>query len=350
MRISPRSRLVTALLLVLVGLAAVGVGAAFAFTRGKATPIGSGVVVVETNLGYQSAAAAGTGIVLRSSGIVLTNNHVIAGATTVKVVVPQTGQSYKADVLGYDKTADVALLRLHGASNLKTISTGDASDLAVGDAVTAVGNAGGTGHLTSVRGRVTGLDRTITAADDDGSDAERLTGLVETDAAIQPGDSGGPLLDEAGRVVGMDTAASSDTGSPFASSTTSDAYAIPIGRALTIADQILAGKSSSTVHVGGTAFLGVALESASSDPYDYGGYDAEGALVTDVVPDGPADSAGLEAGDVIVAIDGHTVTSPAAVGTLLQTEKPGSTVRVAYVDQYDNSTTASVRLGSGPPQ
>ena len=159
---------VRVVLLVLVGVVAVAVGAGLALADNKAAPIGTGVVVIETNLAYQNAAAAGTGMVLTSSGEVLTNNHVIAGATTVKVVVPGTGKRYTAQVVGYNRTADVAELRLQGASNLKTVSIGNSAKVTVGQAVTALGNAGGTGKLTSAKGTVTGLGKSITANDEQG--------------------------------------------------------------------------------------------------------------------------------------------------------------------------------------
>ena len=228
-------------LVALVALAAIGTGTAFAATRTTSRPVGTGVVIIETNLAYQNAAAAGTGIVLTSSGRILTNNHVIAGATTIRVVVPKTTQTYTARVVGYDTTSDVAVLQLQKASHLKTVTTGSASNLKLGTRVTAVGNAGGTGRLTSSRGKVTGLNRSIMVQGDNGT-TEQLTGLIETNAALQPGDSGGPLLNSAGRVVGIDTAASSST--PFAVSASNDGYAIPIGKATTIARQIVAGKSS----------------------------------------------------------------------------------------------------------
>jgi S1-C subfamily serine protease len=205
------------LLLLVAGLVAAGVPAGFAFARGTGTPIGNGVVVIDTNLAYQGNAAAGTGMVLTSSGEVLTNNHVISGATTIKVVVPNTGRGYPARVLGYDRTADVALLQLQGASNLKTVSISSAR-LSAGATVTALGNAGGNGSITSATGTVTGLGKSITASDDTG-DSEQLTGLIETNAEVQPGDSGGPLVNTEGRVVGMDTAASSGFGFQGVSST-----------------------------------------------------------------------------------------------------------------------------------
>jgi S1-C subfamily serine protease len=335
-------------LLVVVGLIFAAVGAGIAFARGTASPIGSGVVVIDTNLAYQGATAAGTGMVLTSSGEVLTNNHVISGATTIKVVVPKTGHSYTARVVGYDRTADVALLQLQGASNLKTVSIGSAK-LAVGATVTALGNAGGNGSISSATGRVTGLGKSITASDDQGG-SERLTGLIETNAGVQPGDSGGPLLNAKGQVVGMDTAASSGFG--FQNVSAADAYAIPIGKALTIANLISSGKASATVHIGATAFLGIEVQSVNAPGYGYGGQGSSvsGALVAGVVSGGPAASAGLAAGDVITAINGHTVSSPSAISALVLTKKPGAKITVTYVDQSGGSHTATVTLGSGPAQ
>ena len=179
--------------LALAGVIAVAVGAGVALAGRDAAPIGQGVVVIETNLGYQDAAAAGTGIVLTSSGEVLTNNHVISGATTVKVVIPTTGRSYSARVLGYSRTGDVAVLQLQNASNLKTLRLSTTLP-AIGQAVRALGNAGGTGKLTSAAGVVTGLRKSITANDDQGG-SEQLTGFIETNAGVIAGDSGGPLLE-----------------------------------------------------------------------------------------------------------------------------------------------------------
>src|SRR5437588_5797937 len=170
---------------------AFGVHSALAHTS-KAT-VQTGVVVVETNLAYQNGAAAGTGMVLTSSGEVLTNNHVIRGATTIKVIVPQTKKTYTARVLGYDLTADVALLQLNNASGLSTVSVGDSSKVTNGQSVTAVGNAGGSGSLTVTTGAITGLHRTIAVSDDQGG-AVQLRNLVETNASLQPGHSGRPLL------------------------------------------------------------------------------------------------------------------------------------------------------------
>lgn len=323
----------------LIALAAIGSGTAFAATRTTSHSIGTGVVVIETNLAYQNAAAAGTGIVLTSSGRILTNNHVIAGATTIRVVVPKTTHTYAARVVGYDRTADVAVLQLQKASHLKTVTTDNASNLKLGARVTAVGNAGGTGRLTSSRGNVTGLHRSITVQGDSGT-TEQLTGLIETNAALQPGDSGGPLLNSAGRVVGIDTAASSS--SPFASASR-DGYAIPIAKATTIAKQIVSGKSSATVHIGATAFLGVQLGNSSS----FGG---QGATIVGVVPGAPAAAAGLVPGDVIIAVAGRAVSGPSDIAPIILTHKPGDKVTITYSDASGQMHNASVTLASGPPQ
>jgi len=314
------------LLVTAAALALIVTGAAFAATRANAPKIGTGVVVINTNLALQNASAAGTGMVLTSSGRILTNNHVIAGATTIRVVVPKTAHTYVARVVGYDVSDDVAVLQLQKASNLKTVSIGSVAALKIGARVAALGNAGGGGRLVSARGRVTGLHKSITVQNDNGT-PERLTGLIETNAPLRPGDSGGPLLNSSGKVVGMDTAASS-----FG---VSDAYAIPITTATNIAKQIVAGKASTRVHIGATALLGVQVQ---------------GATIVGVVPGGPAESAGLQPGDVITSIDGTPVSEPGDISAIVLAHKPGQVVTVVYTDPSGVSQTASVTLAAGPPQ
>jgi S1-C subfamily serine protease len=327
-----------ALMLALAGLAAAGVATGVALARSTSAPIGSGVVVIETNLAYQNSAAAGTGIVLTRSGEILTNNHVIRGATAIKVIVPGTGHRYTARVVGYDIADDVAVLQATAAANLKTAALDTSTTPTIGQAVTALGNAGGTGSLTSARGRITGVGRSIEVGGDQGGVA-RLRGLIETNAALQPGDSGGPLLTRGGKVIGMDTAASTGSGFGFDASVSNDGYAIPIGKATKIAKQIEAGASSATVHIGATAFLGVEIDSTNGSD-----------VIVAVVPGGPADSAGLAPGDVITAVGGHSVPSPTALTNLLFSKKPGDRIAVTYAYGYGLTQTTTVTLGSGPPQ
>jgi S1-C subfamily serine protease len=330
------TRIVLAALAAVVA-AAIAAGLALAATRPAA--IGTGVVVIDTNLGYQGGRAAGTGMVLTSSGVVLTNNHVIRDATTIRVVVPTTGRSFSAKVVGYDASDDVAVLQASGASNLKTIPLGDSATLNAGQSVKALGNAGGTGSLRAASGTVTGVGRAITVGDDQGG-SESLTGMIETNAAVQPGDSGGPLMNAAGQVVGMDTAASAGNGTEQAA--TGDGYAIPINKAMSIALQIMRGDASATIHVGGTAFLGVEVEENS-----YGG---SGAVITSVVPGGPAAAAGLTPGDLITSIGGRAISSPAGLTTILMTQKPGALIAATYLDQEGVTETANLALASGPPR
>jgi S1-C subfamily serine protease len=333
------------ILVTVVALATLGVGAGFAFARNSTPAIGTGVVVVNTKLGYESGAAAGTGIVLTSSGEVLTNNHVIQGETSVQVVVPGTTHTYSGKVVGYDVSADVAVIQLSGVSNLKTASLGDSSKATAGQVVKALGNAGGTGTLTSAKGAITGLDKSITVSNDQGG-SEQLAGLIETNAALQPGDSGGPLLTSSGKVIGMDTAASTSFG--FRASTASDSYAIPINTATTIAKQIESGKATAVVHIGPTAFMGVQIASAVGN--GFGAPSSTGAVIAGVVASGPAASAGLAAGDEIVAVNGQSISSPSAITSFILTKKPGAKITITYTDQLGTSHVTTVTLGSGPPQ
>jgi S1-C subfamily serine protease len=214
------------------------------------------------------------------------------------------------------------------------VSTAASAKLRIGQAVRAVGNANGGGRLLSARGSITGLRQSIAVSDDAGG-TENLAGLIETNAALQPGESGGPLLNSSGKVVGMDTAASTRL-----ISTAADSYAIPIGKALSVANQIVAGHASSRVHIGATAFLGIQLQ----------GEGGGGLVVAGVIPGGPAAAAGLEAGDVITSIDGHAVTTSSSLTSYVLTKKPGDTVTIGFTDSFGAGQTASVRLASGPPQ
>jgi S1-C subfamily serine protease len=324
-----------------LALTAGGGMAGAALARTNAAMIGTGVVVIRTALAYQGAAAAGSGMVLTSSGEILTNNHVIRGATTIKVIVPGTGHSYTAKVVGYDVAEDVAVLRATGASNLKTVST-SSSSLSVGDSVTAVGNAGGTGRLSTARGSITGLHRSITVSDDQGG-AAHLTGLIGADAPVQPGDSGGPLVNGDGKVIGMDTAAS--TGYASRSDTPTQAYAIPIVKALTLVRQIDSGKASARVHIGETPFLGIQVASDTR-----GGGSPTGAVIAGVLRGSPAESAGLSAGDVITSIGGRTIASSDSVTAAILTKKPGTRVTIEHTDRLGATHVTTVTLVSGPAQ
>ncbi len=293
------------------------------------------VVDINSQLGVDNGGAAGTGMVLTASGEVLTNNHVVDGATSVQVVDVGNGRTYTATVVGTDKSDDVAVLQLQGASGLSTVTLGDSANVSVGDAVAAFGNAGGIGGTPSVAsGHVTGLDQAITAYDDVMNTSENLTGLIQTDAAIQPGDSGGPLVDTHGRVIGMDTAASSSM--HFQSQGSTAGFAIPINKALAIAAQIERGTSSGTVHIGPTAFLGIEISPTQNTG-------SRGVAVGGVIPGEPAASIGLAEGDIITAVDGVHVSTPAELSQEMQQLHPGQTVTVSWIDVDGQPASATVR-------
>ena len=212
--------------------------------------------------------------------------------------------------------------------------------------MTTLGNAGGAGGTPhSASGKIIGLGRSITARDDSGN-SETLTGLIETDAALQPGDSGGPMVDGSGHVIGMDTAAS--TSFTFESSA-SRGYAVPIDRATKIVTQILAGHEGQGLHIGGTAFMGVSVRDA--DPFEFGQVTSRaGVVVAQVIPGTPVARAGLSAGDVLTRFDGKTVGTPAKLTSLVVTKHPGDTVEIRWLDQYGTAHAAKVRLAAGPPQ
>jgi S1-C subfamily serine protease len=330
-------------LLVSVAALAVFAVAGSATAARVATPI-PGIVDVYTNLGYQGEAAAGTGIVLSSNGVVLTNNHVIRGATSVKVVDLDNGRTYKAKVLGYALGQDVAAIQLTDASGLQTAPLGSSAGLKVGQLVTTHGNAGGAGGTpSSSSGKITGLGRSITARDDSGN-SERLTGLIETNAQLQPGDSGGPMLDSSGKVIGMDTAAGSSF--TFESSAASRGYAVPIAKATTIVSQIVAGTQAQGLHIGKTAFMGISV--GSSDPIYW--QSSSGVVVNQIVTGSPIAHIGISAGDLLTSFDGTTISSPTRLTSLIVTKHPGDTVKVRWLDQYGTAHTASFRLAEGPPQ
>jgi S1-C subfamily serine protease len=307
-----------------------------------AGPVDAALVDVNSTFAYQNAEGAGTGIVLTSTGEVLTNNHVINGATAISVTDIGNGRTYAATVVGYDNAHDVAVLRLQGAAGLATADIGDSSKVAVGDAVAAVGNAGGTGGTpVSASGSVTALNRSIIADDELDGVSERLSGLIEVDANVQSGDSGGSLVNASGQVIGIDTAGSASYSIQRQNGGGAEGFAIPIDTALSIARQIATDRPSSTVHVGATAFLGVMVSASDSR--------GTGAVVADVVPGGPADQAGVAPGEVITSLDGRAVGSGSNLSAIIGALKPGQSVVIGYADDYGRPYTATVRLSAGPP-
>ncbi|MBV8981418.1 MAG: trypsin-like peptidase domain-containing protein [Acidimicrobiia bacterium] len=303
--------------------------------------VDAAVVDIVTALGYQHGQAAGTGIVLTPTGEILTNHHVVQGATAISVTDVGNGHTYTGSVVGYDATDDVAVVQLKSASGLKTADLGDSSKLSVGESVLAVGNAGGVGGPPSeAPGAVTALNRSIAAANEDGS-AEQLTGLIQTSARLLAGDSGGPLVDSAGRVIGVDTAGSARFTFRNANA---GGFAVPINKAMTIARQIVAGHASSTVHIGPSAFLGVEIQPSQSRF----GSDSSGADVAGVLSGTTAERAGLGAGDVITSLGTLRISSPTDLSAAMQQHHPGDRVTIGWIDQAGDAHSAAVTLAAGP--
>jgi len=315
-----------------------------------ATQTDPGLVDVMTNLGLQQAQAAGTGVVLTQSGEILTNNHVIKGATSIKIRDVGNGRTYAAKVVGYDQSRDIAVIQAVGASGLQTAALGDSSTVKVGDKVVALGNALGKGGTPAVAvGHVAGLGASITASDEGAGTSEQLTGLIHHNAPIQPGDSGGPLVSNTGKVIGIDTAASASSGFQFQQSSRTQAFAIPINQAITLAHQIEAGQASDTIHIGPTGLLGVGVMSANQAASN-GISAGSGAVVQQIVPNAPAAGAGIAEGDVIIAAGGHMVTSPSGLQSALERFHPGDHVSITWTDQAGQNHTATVVLTNGPAQ
>jgi len=323
------------LLLAVLATLALAVAASPAGAAGHAhaprTNPNVGIVDVYTTLGYEHGVAAGTGMIVSRSGEVLTNNHVIRGATAFRVVDVTTHRTYAATVVGYSVTRDVAVLQLTGASGLHPIPLGRFARVKVGQAVVARGNAQGRGGTPkAARGKVIALHRQIVAQDETG-ETETLTNVIVTNAHVEPGDSGGPLENAQGRAIGMVTAGS--TSGPRRG------FAIPIAQALAVAKLIEQGTATATVHVGPTAFLGVVLQDA-----------AGGAQVVQVVPGSAAEAAGIVTGDVITSLAGHAVSSEADVRQVVLSLAPGSPVAITWTDASGAEHTGTITPASGPPQ
>ena len=304
--------------------------------------------VVDINTVFQTAggsgAAAGTGIILTSTGEVLTNNHVVAGATSITVRIAGRAGSYVASVVGVDPTSDVALIQINGVSGLPTATLADSSTLQAGESVVAIGNAGGVGGAPSVtQGTIVALGQSVTATD--GATAEQLTDMIQSDASIAPGDSGGPLVNSAGQVVGMITAGQSSS----RSGATQVGFAIPEDNALAVVNQIRAGQASSQVILGQVGYLGISVTDLTPAISARLGLNiASGALVVGVINGSPADQAGLAQYSVITDVAGNAINSSSDLGSVLHSYKPGTAIQVTWTDQASASHSATITLTTGP--
>jgi S1-C subfamily serine protease len=282
----------------------------------------------------QRVRGAGTGMVLSGNGDILTNNHVVEGAQKITVTFEGDKTARTADLIGADPNRDVAIIRVRDAHDLKTVTLGKSSDLSVGDDVLAIGNALAlSGGNTVTRGIVSALDRSITDS------SENLQHLIQTDAAINSGNSGGPLVDASGKVVGMNTIVIRGSGSGAPAE--SIGFAIAIDSIKPLIERLRAGQPAP-----GVAFLGVSttnltdqLKTELQVPV------SDGAVVREVTAGSPAEQAGLQVGDVIVRFGGKAVADPTELVQLVQDKTPGDKVEVVFY-RGDQRKTASVTVGS----
>jgi S1-C subfamily serine protease len=297
---------------------------------------------------------AGTGMILTAQGEVLTNNHVVAGATSVTVTLFGQSIGRPAHVIGTDPAQDLALVQIDDAHNLPTVVLGDSAKTQVGDDVLAIGNALALAGGPSVtEGIISAEGRTLSAQSDISGQTETLTGLLQTDAAINPGNSGGPLVDAAGQVIAMNTAvAESSAGNAPAQNI---GFAIPIDLIKPQLTSLQTGGSGgpsggvklppSSSH---TAYMGVIVEtvtpaSAKADHLT----PTSGALVVGLTPGGPAETAGIAVNDVIVSVAGTPITSVTGLSAALGQHQPGQTVAVG-VYRGPVQMTVQVTLASVP--
>jgi putative serine protease PepD len=268
-------------------------------------------------------AATGSGFVIDEEGHIVTNQHVVGRSETVTVRFAN-GDEAEARVVGTDPSTDVALLKLEGDRDLTPLELGSVESLEVGDPVAAIGSPFGLeGTLTS--GIVSALDRDIRAPN-----GFTIDGAVQTDAALNGGSSGGPLLDSEGRVIGISSQIESRTGGNVGIG-----YAVPIDTVKRVVDQLRA--DGDVQH----AYLGVGL---ANEPAEGGGVELE-----EVVDGGPADDAGLQSGDVIVAVDGDEVETPDEVRAAVDSHQPGDEFEV-QVRRDGDTRTETVTLGERPDQ
>lgn len=294
-------------------------------TAAPGDPIAAGdaaepsVVRLDTAVDYQGVIGAGAGIVLDPNGQVLTNFHVVQGADRITGTVG--GRDYPAHLVGYNRDRDIAVIQLIGAGGLPTAVIGDSNALVPGEPVVALGNAMGSGApLTREVGTVTGFGRTVEAEDTLTGISDELTGLIEFAAPVRAGDSGGPVVNGAGQVVGITTAASVN----FRMGPGGKGFAIPINEAIGIAGQIQAGIASDSVHIGPPVLLGVGVRTTPRN--------APGVLIQDVMVGGPADTAGLRAGDILLSLDGVALDSTNTLTSVLDRHYPGDVLDVTWID------------------
>ena len=287
--------------------------------------------------GSSTQQSAGTGMIVSSDGYVMTNKHVIEGATKVQIVT-DAGDTYdNVEIVGEDPLNDVAYLKIKGAKDLPTITLGDSKTIAVGQPVLAIGNALGAYQNSVTQGIISGTGRSVTAGDSSGNNTETLTDMLQTDAAINPGNSGGPLVNAAGEVIGINTA--------VATSANGLGFAIPLSATKGMLSRIMAGEKAERAYLGLT-YLTVTAEVAKEYklPVSHGAYVYNtNSRSSAVIEDGPADKAGIKSDDVITKVGNIEVGRAGSISTLIGEYKVGDKVEITYLrDGKENKTVVTL--------
>ena len=292
------------------------------------------------NRGFQTrpreSQSLGSGVIIESSGVILTNSHVVEGATDIRISTSD-GREFAVDLVLDDARTDLAVLRIRepGEASFPAIAFADSDGLEVGDLVLAIGNPFGVGQ-TVTSGIVSALART-------GVESSNYEFFIQTDAAINPGNSGGALVDLDGRLIGINTAIFSRSGGSVGIG-----FAIPANMAKVVAE---AGISGGTLV---RPWFGAKLQEVTSDIAAGLGLErTQGLILTDLAPQGPAERAGFRAGDVITAVDGFAVSQPSAFDFRLATHRIGTSVRIDYIrDRVAGSIEVTLEgaPGGGPDE
>jgi S1-C subfamily serine protease len=312
-------------------------------SSGIAAKVDPAIVDINTVVG--SGQAAGTGEIVNSNGEILTNNHVVDRSTSIQVTMPGHSQTYTAHVVGVDPSADIAVIQVDGVSGWPTVSFASSSSVKVGDAIVALGNALGQGGTPDVsQGSVTALDQTITASEG-GSKSEQLSGMIQSDATIYPGDSGGPIVNSSGQVIGMITAGDVQG---FRSSASNVNYAIPSDTILSVVNQIRSGQASSDIIYGQTGYIGVSVQNIDASVAQLNLTVTSGALVVGVQASSAAESAGIVRNSVITSVGGTQITNIDDLGNALLAHRPGERVSITWVTSSGTHTATVTLAGVNP--
>lgn len=305
------------------------------FTEGSIADIADKVsesvvsIVTSTNITdffgqNRSASAAGTGIIVTKDGYILTNKHVINGASEVSVIL-DNGTTYEdVKVVAVDPLNDVAFLKINGVSDLTPATLGDSKTIHVGQQVIAIGNALGEYQNTVTSGIVSGTSRSVTASDGSGRQSETLSDMIQTDAAINSGNSGGPLVNAAGEVIGINTATSATAENM--------GFAIPISSAKGMLNQLIENGKAERTYLG-VYSVEITPEAAKAYnlPVTSGAYIYSSSAYTAVAKDSPAAKAGLKDKDIVTSINGAKVGSAGSLSSLIGEYKPGDTVQLTVI-------------------